>query len=68
MRGNVISSEHVELQEKAQVTGDVQYKGVEMHLGSSLNGNLVSNPKSPVRAVPASKKEDSNILTGSYDG
>jgi cytoskeletal protein CcmA (bactofilin family) len=68
VRGNVISSEYVELQEKAQVTGDVQYQGVEMHLGASLNGNLVSNPKSPVRAVTSSQKETSNILTGSSDG
>ena len=68
VRGNVISSEYVELQEKAQVTGDVQYQGVEMHLGASLNGNLVSNPKSPVRALPSSQKETSNILTGSSDG
>lgn len=66
VRGNVISSEHVELQEKAQVTGDIQYQGVEMHLGASLNGNLVSSPKSPVRAVPSSH-EESKISIGSTD-
>jgi cytoskeletal protein CcmA (bactofilin family) len=65
--GNVISSEHLELQGNAQVTGDVQYQGVEMQLGASLNGNLVSNPKSAVRAAPSTKKENSNILTGSSE-
>ena len=53
VHGNVISSEHVELQKCARITGDIQYQGVEMQLGANLNGNLVSNRKSPVRAVPS---------------
>ena len=53
VHGNVISSEHVELQKNARITGDIQYQDVEMQLGANLNGNLVSNPKSPVRAVPS---------------
>ena len=79
VHGNVISSEHVELQKSARITGDIQYQGVEMQLGASLNGNLVSNPKSPVRAVPSTSvssastsgssaeppaKENSKILKG----
>ena len=41
VHGNIISGGHVELQEKATVTGDVNYKAVEMSLGASINGNLV---------------------------
>jgi cytoskeletal protein CcmA (bactofilin family) len=56
VNGNVISSEHVELQGKAKVSGDIQYQGIEMQLGVRLSGNLVSIKKSPVRAVQSSKE------------
>ncbi|MDG2087501.1 MAG: polymer-forming cytoskeletal protein [Arenicellaceae bacterium] len=67
VNGNVISSEHVELQGKAKVSGDIQYQGVEMQLGARLNGNLVSSQKSPVRAVQSSK-ENPKVLKSSSDG
>ena len=41
IRGNVRSSERVELQSKADITGDFAYKTLEMALGASINGNLV---------------------------
>jgi cytoskeletal protein CcmA (bactofilin family) len=39
--GNVHSSEYVELQAKANVTGDVHYNALEMQLGAVIQGRLV---------------------------
>lgn len=38
--GPVHASEYVELQPKANVTGDVHYKTIEMHLGALVQGRL----------------------------
>ena len=38
--GPVHASEYVELQPKANVTGDVYYKTIEMHLGAVVQGRL----------------------------
>jgi len=39
--GPVFSSEFLELQSHARVTGDVQYNTIEMHLGAVVQGRLV---------------------------
>lgn len=39
--GPVHSSEFLELQSRARVTGDVEYSTVEMHLGAVVQGRLV---------------------------
>lgn len=39
--GPVFSSEFLELQARARVTGDVQYSSLEMHLGAIVQGRLV---------------------------
>jgi len=39
--GPVHSSEFLELQPRAKVTGDVQYNTLEMHLGAIVQGRLV---------------------------
>ncbi len=39
--GPVYSSESLELQPRARVTGDVQYNNLEMHLGAIVQGRLV---------------------------
>lgn len=39
--GPVYSSEFLELQPRARVTGDVQYSNLEMHLGAIVQGRLV---------------------------
>jgi len=39
--GDVRSSAHLELAEKASITGNVYYKLVEMAMGASVNGNLL---------------------------
>lgn len=38
--GNVYSSELLELQPKARITGDVSYKVLEMHSGALVSGKL----------------------------
>lgn len=57
VKGNVISSGHVELQSNAKVNGDIHYKGVEMQLGAVLNGSLVSDSAAPVYDVIAGGAE-----------
>ena len=42
IEGNIYSSKHLELAKKAQVTGTVHYKSIEMVNGARLNGSLVN--------------------------
>jgi cytoskeletal protein CcmA (bactofilin family) len=55
--GPVYSSELLELQPKARITGDVQYKALEMHGGAVVSGKLThaNSVEEPVLklAVPA---------------
>jgi cytoskeletal protein CcmA (bactofilin family) len=55
--GPVYSSELLELQPKARITGDVQYKALEMHGGAVVSGKLThtNSAEEPVLklAVPA---------------
>lgn len=54
VKGNVTSMGKVELQAKAQITGDVHYRAIEMELGSVVNGNLVCEPEkanTPLKSV-----------------
>lgn len=39
--GDVHGSEHVELQSKARITGNVYYNLIEMAIGAEVNGKLV---------------------------
>ena len=56
--GNIVSSEHLELQSRANVTGDIRYKAVEMQLGAVLNGALLTeNQQAPVYDVLDGGKE-----------
>lgn len=57
VKGNIVSSGHVELQANAKVTGDIHYKAVEMELGAVLNGSLVSDTAAPVYDVIAGGAE-----------
>ncbi len=41
VKGPVHASEYLELQAKANVTGDVRYKTLEVHLGALVEGRLV---------------------------
>jgi cytoskeletal protein CcmA (bactofilin family) len=48
--GPVHSSEFLELQTRARVTGDVEYSTIEMHLGAIVQGRLVHQGL-PAKAV-----------------
>lgn len=48
--GPICSSEFLELQPKARVTGDVEYSTIEMHLGAVVQGRLV-HQESSARSV-----------------
>lgn len=41
VKGDVYAAEHIELAEKAKVSGNVYYKLIEMMRGAEVNGNLV---------------------------
>lgn len=41
IKGNVHSSERIELQRRAQITGDVHYKVMQIAVGATVEGNLV---------------------------
>ena len=43
VEGNVYSSKHLELDEKAAITGDVYYNLIQMVMGAAVNGNMVHN-------------------------
>lgn len=48
--GPVHSSDFLELQPKARVTGDVEYNTIEMHLGAVVQGRLI-HQGAPAKAV-----------------
>lgn len=48
--GAVHSSDFLELQTRARVTGDVEYSTIEMHLGAVVQGRLV-HQGGPAKAV-----------------
>lgn len=41
IKGNVHSVGRIELQQNAEIEGDLRYKVIEMALGASINGNLI---------------------------
>lgn len=41
IKGNVRATERIELQPKAEISGDVHYKVIEMSLGAIINGSLM---------------------------
>lgn len=51
INGPIRSSEFLELQPQARVTGDVEYNTIEMHLGAIVQGRLVHQPEEASKAV-----------------
>ncbi len=63
IKGSVRASERIELQPKADITGDVYYKVIEMALGAVINGNLVreltdANKAAVTRLKPVGANDD----------
>jgi cytoskeletal protein CcmA (bactofilin family) len=54
INGNLISSGTVELQAKADVSGDIHYQALKMELGASVNGNLICARKQAERPTVVS--------------
>ncbi|MGM0594682.1 MAG: bactofilin family protein [Pseudomonadota bacterium] len=52
VNGDVHAAEHIELAEKARVTGNVYYKLIEMVRGAEVNGNLVRRDEGEHEPVP----------------
>ena len=50
VHGPISSTASLELQEKARVTGDVEYTSIEIHLGAVVEGRLLHRA-SPAKAV-----------------
>ncbi len=44
--GNIYSSEHIELEAKSRITGDVYYNLLEISSGAQISGRLVHTPNS----------------------
>ena len=51
IKGNVRCAERMELQPKADISGDVYYKIIEMALGAVINGNLVRDTSESSRNI-----------------
>lgn len=51
VNGPIRSTEFIELQSHARVTGDVEYRAIEMQLGAVVQGRLVYQDEMAVRAV-----------------
>lgn len=66
VNGDVHAADHIELAEKARVTGNVYYKLIEMVRGAEVNGNLVhrNEGKQDFLPGPAKAKE---LLLGDED-
>lgn len=41
VEGNIRAAERLELQAKADITGDISYRSIQMSLGAAVNGSLV---------------------------
>ncbi|MDP1525346.1 MAG: polymer-forming cytoskeletal protein [Rhodocyclaceae bacterium] len=51
VNGPICSTEFIELQSHARVTGDVEYRTIEMQLGAVVQGRLIYQDEMAVRAV-----------------
>ena len=57
--GPVHSSEFLELQNRARVTGDVEYNAIETHVGAVVQGRLI-HQGAPAKAVELKLASSSN--------
>jgi cytoskeletal protein CcmA (bactofilin family) len=65
VKGDVHSSEHIELAAKAQIEGNVHYSLIEMVKGAQVNGKLLyasgKSPATPI-ATPIAKTAAQNTV------
>lgn len=58
VKGDVHAAEHIELAEKARVTGNVYYKLIEMMRGAEVNGNLVHRAEGLSEPFPVTSPQE----------
>ena len=61
--GNVYSSEHIELESKSRITGDVYYNLLEISSGGQVSGRLVHTPD----AGQAEPRRIDDIINDDYE-
>ncbi|RMF13653.1 MAG: polymer-forming cytoskeletal protein [Gammaproteobacteria bacterium] len=59
VQGDVYASRHVELAEKASITGNVYYNLIEMAMGAEVNGALVHQSEQNAVSAPAAAEDES---------
>ncbi|WP_369600918.1 polymer-forming cytoskeletal protein [Hahella sp. SMD15-11] len=67
IQGDVYASRHVELAEKASVTGNVYYNLIEMAMGAEVNGALVHQSEQAVGVGLAGDREEDDVSDGGQD-
>ena len=67
IKGNVHSSERIELQRKAKIAGDVHYKVMQIAVGASVEGNLVPITDKRVDEGPVVAKLKPTTMPRSHD-
>ncbi|WP_111497954.1 MULTISPECIES: bactofilin family protein [Marinobacter] len=63
VNGDVYASEHLELAEKASITGNVYYSLIQMAMGAEVNGSLV-HQKEPVGLLRQERPADDSGVSG----
>jgi cytoskeletal protein CcmA (bactofilin family) len=56
VNGPIYANDFLELQNKAKVKGDVHYKALEMHLGATIEGQLILNSSAESGSVVELKR------------
>ena len=68
VKGNVYSSESVELASEAHVDGNVYYTLLEMAMGAEVNGNLVHQSKEELQKISGSEKSEQDVVESAVMG
>lgn len=67
IKGNVVCSEKIELQPKAEIIGDLHYQVIEMAEGAAINGNLIRDAGAADKAKGGVTKLKT-VASGQDDG
>ena len=68
VKGNVYSSDSVELASEAHVDGNVYYALLEMAMGAEVNGNLVHQSKEELQKIGSTAKSEQDVVESAVMG
>jgi len=68
VKGNVYSSESIELASDARVEGNVYYNLLEMAMGAEVNGNLVHQSKEELQQNVVAVKTEQDVVESTLMG